>query len=87
MTLEEAKESLTAYVRKDYPMEHFLRAVLAHDLFEAVGRADESSMANLKSIVGFIYSNLPGNCHGSYQHVSKWMNDPTDTSAWKVGDS
>ena len=87
MTLEYAKEELGAYVRKEHPLGHFLTACLAHDLFEAVNRADPTSMENLKSIVQYIYCQLPGTCHGSRERVMDWLDDETDTSNWKRGDS
>jgi hypothetical protein len=88
MTLDEAKESLGAYVRKEHPVGHFLTACLAHDLFEAVGRADESSMVHLRGIVQYIYCRVPGDCHGSYERIKEWLTTNTrDTSKWKDGDS
>lgn len=91
MTLEEAKQSLGAYVRKEHPVGHFLTACLANDLKEACGRADESSLKNLGAIVAYIVCRLPGDCHGSYKRVYEWLDDSSatyrDTSKWKDGDS
>ena len=43
--------------------------MLANDLMEAVGRADESSLANLAAICRYVYNDIPSNAHGSYERV------------------
>jgi hypothetical protein len=50
----------------------FLRAVLSNDLREAVGRADNDNLRTLPAIVGYVYNELPGNCHGSPEIVAEW---------------
>lgn len=68
------KQSLDGYASGERPfIGDFLRAVLAHDLFESVGRADQDNLEALPAIVGYIYNMLPGNCHGSYEIVDAWI--------------
>lgn len=50
----------------------FLEAVICHDLFEAVGRADETNMRNLPAFVAFFYNETPAMCHGSLEIMDKW---------------
>jgi hypothetical protein len=69
MTLNDAKESLTRYWHHGIPQGHFLTAVLENDLFEAIARADETSLTNLPQIVRYIYSNLPMSIYGSPEKV------------------
>jgi len=67
------QESLLRYMEGVRPG-HFLTAVLEHELFDAIGRADENSMKNLKLLVIFIYNEMPSVCHGSDIMVSTWVN-------------
>lgn len=71
----EIRETLARYVRDGVPTGGFCRAVLAHDLFEAVGRADHINLPALPHIVMYIYNELPATCHGSYGIVDKWLDD------------
>lgn len=48
-------------------------AILANDLMEALGRADENTAMGLKEICTFIYSYAPRHCHGSYETTAVWM--------------
>lgn len=61
------------YIQNGHPTGDFLRAVFSNDLFDAVGRADEHSLAALPSIVSFIYMEAPSHCHGSAKSVSIWL--------------
>lgn len=54
----------------------FLTAVLANDLFGAVGRADAMNTHALKDIVGWIYMRAPRDCWGSYEIVRKYLETP-----------
>jgi len=69
MDRHEAAESIRRYVDLGIPTGGFLRAVLANDLMEAVGRADESSLLHLADICRFVYNDIPSNVHGSYARV------------------
>lgn len=50
----------------------FLEAVLSNDLFDAYGRADNFSKADMDLIVKFVYNQLPGDCWGSREKVKQW---------------
>ena len=50
----------------------FLAAVLSNDLMDAIGRADEDSLASLRYITMFVYNELPRDCHGSRATVKEW---------------
>ena len=73
--------ALRRYADDHMPTGGFLRAVLSNDLMEAVGRADVESLAALHSIAGYVYNEMPGNCHGSREVYDKW----TQTGCPKCG--
>lgn len=73
MELREAEESILRYVEHGIPTGGFLRAVLANDLMEAIGRGDDSSLLNLAPICRFIYNDIPSNAHGSYSIVDGYI--------------
>ena len=68
-------ESMKAYVLERREPGHFLKAVISNDLVEAVGRADNESMASLRSIVRWFYNKAPANCWGSKERMTDWLND------------
>lgn len=67
------REGIACYVTQGRPFGHFLTAVVENDLFRAMSRADDVSLAHLKDIVQFFYNQTPGACWGSPQAVSEWM--------------
>jgi len=67
--------SLNMYVKNGVPPGDFLMAVLNHDLFEAVGRADTENQEALADYVKYIYNYCPGGCHGSRERIREWIND------------
>jgi hypothetical protein len=71
--LQEVKQSINGYVQRRENPGSFLTAVLSNDLFEAIGRADENSLASLKGIVGYIYNELPGDVWGSREKVKRHL--------------
>lgn len=66
-------DTLDRYLKRRIPTGSFLRAVLANDLFEAVGRADEQNKLLIPIIVKYIYNEFPSSCHGSYARVDAWL--------------
>jgi hypothetical protein len=50
----------------------FLDAVLANDLMEAFGRADDINRTYMFSIVCYVYNKLPRGCWGSKEIVEAW---------------
>ena len=81
MTLEEAIASLTRYAEQGVPTGDFLRACLENDFIDAIGRADESSLANLHSIASHIYNEIPDGSWGSPEAVSAWIEKKADERA------
>jgi hypothetical protein len=65
-------EGLERYVRTGCPTGSFLRAVLSHELFEAVSRADNNNQRSLVDLVKLIYNDCPIGCHGSEAKVDLW---------------
>jgi hypothetical protein len=72
-TPEWAKETLTAYVETGRPTGDFIAACLSNDLVDAIGRADENSLAHIADIVSWIYNIAPSACWGSRETVRDWM--------------
>ena len=66
------KESIDRYISTGCPTGDFLRAVLENDLTEAVGRADESAIWNLRDIVVYLYNEVPSASWGSKEKVKAW---------------
>lgn len=65
--------SLQRYVEHGVPPGNFLEAVLANDLMNACGHADEKNESLLMVIVSYVYNKMPSRCHGSYAAVEKWL--------------
>lgn len=64
--------SLKRYIEGGVPLGGFMTAVMANDLMEAVGRADEVNIGILNEICSWVYSYAPRGCHGSYDAVGNW---------------
>lgn len=65
--------ALEGYVIDGYQPGGFLTAVLANDLFGAIGRADYMNKAALADICGWIYSRAPSDCWGNYEIVKEYL--------------
>lgn len=50
----------------------FVTAVLENNLMEAIGQADANSLAAMRSILAYVYNEIPGACHGSPAKVKAW---------------
>jgi len=72
--MEEIKATLDRYVKHKIPTGGFLEAVLSNDLVGAVSRADSINSQRIPEIVKYIYNNLPSNCWGNNETVTKWLN-------------
>lgn len=70
---ERIMNNLLGYVRGEEAPGGFLFAVLSNDLFQAVGRADQEIKPLIPLIVQYIHWEVPGVCHGSPEHVKRWM--------------
>ena len=65
-------EALDRWVRQGLPPGNFLQAVLRNDLLEAVNRADDEALLELRAIVRHLYNCCPGGCWGSPDNVKAW---------------
>ncbi len=52
---------------------HFLSAVLASDMQEAMRRADPECQRGLGSLLLFLLWVVPANCWGSYDALESWL--------------
>ena len=80
MIPENLKQSLDRYAEHKIPTGGFLHAVLANDLMEAVGRADDFNVKLLWDICNYVYNDMPITCHGSYKIVDEWLKGVQDDS-------
>jgi hypothetical protein len=69
----ELRESLDRYAEHGVPPGDFLQAVLANDLFEACGRADDNNVWLIPVICAYVYNELPSSCWGDRAKVKKWI--------------
>lgn len=66
------KEAIDRHVEHGLKGGSFVEAVLANDLREAFGTADETSTRYLKDIVAYCYNEIPSPCWGSREGVRAW---------------
>lgn len=65
--------ALERYVKEHYPVGDFLTAVLANDLNDAFGRADEYNNHTLFHIAAWVHNEVPRAAWGSRQAVKDWV--------------
>ena len=73
MVPENLHHGLALYVLCGLPTGSFLASVLAGDLFSAVRRADDTSLAALGSIVRFLCHHAPEECSGYEVRRTDWI--------------
>ena len=66
-------QGILRYVTKRIPPGDFLMAVLTNNLKESFGRADARNRAALFEIVSLCHNEIPAECWGSRENVSKWL--------------
>ena len=66
-------EALEEYVSLGRPLGDFLQAVIANDLRDAVGRADNLNVGQLPAFVAYVYNEMPSTSHGSRQRYTAWL--------------
>lgn len=69
------QDEIDRFVAHRIPTGSCVRAILANDLMEAFGRADDRTAVEMKSIVTYIYNKIPGACWGSYGKVDAWLRE------------
>lgn len=67
------KESLDAYEKEGRPTGSFLTACIDNNLRDAIGRADDESLAALPAIVGYLYGEMDLRCWGRPGAASDWI--------------
>lgn len=67
------RASLDRYAKNGVPVGDFLTAVLANDLMESAGRADDYNRHTLFESCTYVYNEMPSLCHGSREAVAKWI--------------
>lgn len=67
------KEAIDRYANEGRQVGGFLTAVLSNDLTQAIGRADEDNIRDIKEIVAYCYYGIPGPCWGSPEAVAAWI--------------
>lgn len=67
------RDGLLRYLDHGVMPGDFLRAVLANDLAEAVGRADPQSFAGLRDLVGWVRYNISPGLRGSREAIEEWV--------------
>ena len=70
------RQAIDDYARSGLRPGHFLEAVLADELFEAMNRADDACKLALPAIVTYINCSLPAGCHGCRDLVERWIARP-----------
>ncbi len=83
------RAALDRYAEHGLPVGDFLQAVLANDLMDAIGRADDYNRATLYDICCYVHNDMPSACHGSRQAYREWVaakfGDPNRTAEAHIG--
>lgn len=69
----EMKAALDRYAEQGVPLGDFLTALLANDLMETLGRADDGNQRDINQLCMYVYNEMPSFCHGSYEIVQGWI--------------
>lgn len=72
---EQFRGGLERYFEQGIEPGHFMQAVLQNNLIDAVSRADEPSLAALKTIVQWLYCEAPGGTWGTVAFYNKTIKD------------
>ena len=65
--------ALDSYAKDRRPPGGFLTAVLENNLARSLARADDESYKMLAEIVRYMVWEIPGECWGSREKVTKWL--------------
>ena len=75
------KKAIDNHVLHGHACGNFVTAVLENNLSQAIGYADENSLASIKDIVSYCYNQIPGPCWGSKKAVKEWREKGGDPNA------
>lgn len=70
---EQLHDGLVRYLVHHIPTGHFLLAILASDVPEALRRADPICQRGLSALYLFLFQVAPGNSWGDYTTVREWL--------------
>lgn len=70
---ERITDSILRYALYGVQPGGFVYAVLTNDLRRALFSADKETFNHIHDIVSFAFHELPGNCCGDIETVSKWL--------------
>ena len=76
------KEAAQRYMEHGIYPGHFLTAVFVNDLTQAITRADEVSLQNLKQIVMWMIWEIPSIAWGSRDAMNTWI-DHSGLAGWR----
>jgi hypothetical protein len=68
---DQHREALRLWIEKGVDPGTGLKMILAHDLF-AVCYCDESTVAELPTLLRWLHNHAPRLCHGSKERVEAW---------------
>ena len=69
------QEALQNYLLYGYPPGGFLSAMLANDMYRAIGNADAANKQAMWAIGYWIVTCAPAQSRGSYERIEHWCND------------
>lgn len=70
---ERMMTSMTEYIEKGRPMGHFLSAIFANNLSDAVKRADNENAFLIPIYTTWVHNFAPIGSMGSYEKVDEWV--------------
>lgn len=70
------REALDRYAQHGVRTGDCMRSVLENDLMQAFDRADVETGAAMPAILAYVRCQLPGDCWGSPEIVSRWLSRP-----------
>lgn len=73
------KDSLRRYIRDGIKPGTFLTAVLTNNLYDAILRADPTSLENMKEILLYVFEHCPMESFGSEEKLNKWVEKRRET--------
>jgi hypothetical protein len=72
------KSAIENYLFYGFNPGSFTLALLANDMYRAVGSAHPAILPNLKEIVTWLVNVIPRESFGSYEAVDNWIKDKDD---------
>ena len=65
-------EALTLWIKDGIEPGGFVKACLKNDLFDAIARADQTSLMIFDSLCGWLSKHAPAPCFGSKKNYDAW---------------